>query len=197
MEIPNPMSRPRNAFRLLSFLLLSSLLPLAGCGGGSDQQAGDQAGNQQGDANTQRPAAPRGQNQGGKGRRGPKAHVALTGALTYEADVAMSCGTFPDKGLELSFDQTEARTPRVQVRVVDFVEDGEYPATVVITEHPESGPVREWNGAAKIKIQSHQAGKVRKRTSFNGEFDGTYEGQGGKGTLSGNFRRCVIRDLAP
>jgi hypothetical protein len=192
------MSRPHSAFRLLSFLLLSSLLPLAGCGGGDSEQAGGTADtSQRSGKGTDRPAAPRDQNQGGGGRRGAKAHVTLTGALTFDGDAAMSCGVFPDKGLEFSFDQTDTRAPRVQVRVVDFVDDGEYPATVVITEHPESGPVREWNGAAKIKVQSHQVGKARKRTSYNGEFNGTYEGQGGKGTLSGNFRRCIFRDLAP
>jgi hypothetical protein len=189
------MSRPRTAFRLFASLLLSSLLPFAGCGGGESGGTADNS--QRSGKGTDRPAAARGQNQGGGGRRGAKAHIALTGALTFDNDVALSCGVFPDKGLQFTFDQTEARAPQVQVRVVDFVDDGEYPATVVIREHPESAPVREWNGAAKIKIESHQFGKAKKRTGFNGEFTGTYEGQGGKGTLSGNFRRCILRDLAP
>ncbi|HKI00361.1 MAG TPA: hypothetical protein VKK31_00130 [Thermoanaerobaculia bacterium] len=181
--------------RILSILLLSLILPLAGCGGGADQQAG----NQQGDANAERPAAPAGQNQGGGGgRRGPKAHVTLTGPLTFDADVAVGCDVFTDKGLQFTLDQSEARAPQVEVRIGDFHGDGEYPGTVVVREHPESGPVREWNGVAKINVESRQVGKAKKRTVFNGTFNGSYDGEGGKGTVAGNFRRCSMKEmLAP
>src|SRR5215217_8559341 len=110
------MNRPRTAFRLFAFLLLSSLLPLAGCGGGESGGTADTS--QRSGKGTDRPAAPRDQNQGGGGRRGAKAHVTLAGALTFDDDVAMSCGVFPDKGLEFNFDQSEARAPQVRVRIV-------------------------------------------------------------------------------
>jgi hypothetical protein len=197
-EILNPMNRPRTASRLVPFLLLSLLFPLAGCGGGSEPTGGTADSSQQGTDATQRPAAPAGQNQGGKGKRGAKAHVALTGALTFDADVAVGCDVFSDKGLQFTLDQAEARAPQVQVRVVDFAGDGEYPATIVIKEHPESGPVREWNGAGKVTVQSRQVGKAKKRTVFGGNFNGTYEGEGGKGTVIGEFRRCSMKEmLAP
>ena len=197
-ETLNPMNRPRTASSLVPFLFLSLLLPLAGCGGGSESTGGTADNSQQGTEATQRPAAPPGQNQGGKGRRGAKGHVALTGALTFDGDVAVGCDVFPDKGLQFTLDQADARAPQVQVRVVDFAGDGEYPATVVIKEHPESGPVREWNGAAKVNVQSRQVGKAKKRTVFGGSFNGTYEGEGGKGTVAGEFRRCSMKEmLAP
>lgn len=176
--------------RILSMLLLSLLLPLAGCGGGAEQAA-----DHQGADSTERPAAPPDQNQGDGGRRAAKAHVTLTGPLTFDADVALGCGVLAEKGLEFTFDQTGTRAPQVQVRVGDYAGEGEYPATVVIREHPESGPVREWNGVAQINIQSRAGGRAKKRTVFNGNFNGTYAGEGGKGTVAGSFRRCSLKEL--
>jgi len=174
-------------------VLLSLLLPLAGCGGGPDE--GNQA-KQGGGGETERPAAPPDQNQGGGGRRGAKGHVTLAGALTFDGDTAMSCDMSSDKGLEVSLDPAGAQAPQVQVRIANYTAAGEYPATVVIREHPEGGPVREWNGSAKVQVQSREGGR-RKRTALSGTFNGTYQGEGGQGTVTGNFRRCVLKDQAP
>ena len=35
-----------------------------------------------------------------------------------------------------------------------------------------------------------------KRTALSGTFNGSYKGDGGEGTLSGDFRRCVLREPA-
>lgn len=175
---------------LLSLLLL--LIPIIGCGGGPDE--GNQA-KQGGGDSTERPAAPPDQNQGG-GRRGAKGHVTLAGALTFDGDTAMGCDMSSDKGLEVSLEPAGAQAPQVQVRIANYTAAGEYPATFVIREHPEGGPVREWNGSAKVQVQSREAGR-RKRTALSGTFNGTYTGAGGQGTVSGSFRRCVLKDMAP
>lgn len=177
-----------------AFVLLLLLFPLAGCGGGPDEGSQAKQGGSGGEE-AERPEAPPDQNQGG-GRRGAKGHVKLAGALTFDGDAAMGCDVFSDKGLEVTLDQTGTRAPQVQVRIADYAGAGEYPATVVIREHPESGPVREWNGSAKVQIQSREVGR-RKRTALSGTFNGNYQGEGGQGTVSGNFRRCVLKDLAP
>lgn len=195
------MSRARTVFQrfsLLSAVPVLLLLPLAGCGGRTDESG--QAGNREeagprGGEEAERPVAPQDQNQGRGRRREAKAHMTLTGALQFDADLPMACAVYPDKGLQFTFDQTGERAPQVQVRITDYVRPGEYPASVMIREHPESGPVREWNGSAKIDIQSRTVGGARKRTAFNGTFNGTYEGAGGKGTLSGQFRRCVLTGM--
>ena len=173
-------------------VLLSLLLPLAGCGGGPDE--GNQA-KQGGGDSTERPAAPPDQNQGG-GKRGAKGHVTLAGALTFDGDTAMACDAPSGKGLEISLDPAGADAPQVQVRIADYKEAGEYPATVVIHEHPGSGSGREWNGSVKVQVQSRQGGR-KKRTALSGTFDGTYQGEGGQGTVSGSFRRCVMKEMAP
>jgi hypothetical protein len=194
------MSRSHTFFRHFPSLVLFALLPvsLAGCGDANDDETQAQdAGSRQAapaDGEAERPVAPRGQNQGGR-RHEAKAHVTLTGALQLDSDVAMACGVYQDKGLQFSFDETGQRAPRVQVRVYDYANPGEYNATVVIQEHPESGAVREWNGAAKINLQARTVGRARKRTAFNGTFNGTYQGTGGSGTLSGNFRRCTLTGM--
>ncbi|HEV2854560.1 MAG TPA: hypothetical protein VHC97_17325 [Thermoanaerobaculia bacterium] len=181
------------AFALL-LLLLPALGGVIGCGGGPDEGSQAKQGGSGGEE-AERPEAPADQNQGG-GRRGAKGHVTLTGALTFDGDTAMGCDVFSDKGLEVSMDQTGTRAPQVQVRIADYAGAGEYPATVVIREHPESGPVHEWNGSAKVQVQSRQAGR-KKRTALSGTFNGTYTGEGGQGTVAGSFRRCMLKDLVP
>jgi hypothetical protein len=186
----------------LCLALALAVVPL-GCGGDANDDQSDQSargaadtGNPQagGGEDAQRPVAPRGQNQR-SGRHSAKAHVTLTGPLKLDEDVPMACGVYPDKGLEFTFDQVGERSPQVQVRIPDFSRDGEYPASVVIREHPETGAVREWSGSAKVKVQSRTVGGARKRTAYNGTFTGTYSGSSGAGNLSGQFRRCVLTSM--
>jgi hypothetical protein len=189
--------RPRTVFRLFPPLLcLILLFALAGCRQ-NPENAGATDGEtaKGGDQNAERPEAPAGQNQGGGGKRPAKAHMTLAGALQFDGDVAMACNIYTEKGLEFTFDQTETRAPQVQLRIPNIVSDGEYSGTVIVREHPESGAVREWNGSAKVTLKSHVFGGARKRSGFNGNFTGTYQGQGGTGTLNGTFKRCILKDL--
>lgn len=186
----------------LCLALAIAAMPLAGCGGSPDRPAESARGAENGETQaaggeeTKRPDAPRGQNHR-SGKHAAKAHLTLTGPLQFDADVPMSCGVFPDKGLEFTFDQTGERAPQVQVRIPDFVREGEYSALVVIREHPESGAVREWQGSAKVDIKSRTMGGARKRTAYNGTFNGIYSGAAGKGALNGQFRRCVLTAMDP
>jgi hypothetical protein len=183
--------RPRTVFRHCSLPALSLLLllPLAGCGSGADKETKAAQ-----DETAQAPAEGAGQKQGGGGggRRhgGPKAHLTLAGATTFDGDVTAGCDLSADKNLEVNFSQEGA--PQVQMRLPSFAADGEYTAAVVVKE--TSGAAREWNGTAKVDVKSREIGGGKKRTAYNGTFDGTYQGQGGTGTLNGNFRRCFVKE---
>ena len=182
--------RPRTVVRHCSLPALSLLLllPLAGCGSGADKETKAS----QDDTAAQAPAEGAGQRQGGGGGRrhgGPKAHLTLAGATTFDGDVAAGCDLAADKNLEVTFSQEGA--PQVRMRLPAFAADGQYTAAVVVKE--TSGAAREWNGTAKVDVKSREMGGG-KRTAYNGTFDGTYQGQGGTGTLNGNFRRCFIKE---
>lgn len=182
------MNRSHSVFYRFSFVpvLLLLLLPLAACGGEPDQ------GEQVQDTETPAPPAP-GQPQGGGGRRGAKGHVTLTGALSFDGDVPVACGVASDKGLEVIFNPNEGEASQVQVQIESFNGPGNYPATFVMRE---GGTDRRWNGTAQVEIQSRDMGKKGgKRTALSGTLNGTYKGEG-QGSISGNFRRCVIRDQA-
>lgn len=186
--------RPRTVFRHCSLTALSLLLllPLAGCGSGADKET---KASQEETAQAQAQEAAPDQRQGGGGGRrhgGPKAHLTLAGATTFDGDVAAGCDLAADKNLEVTFTQEGA--PQVQMRLPSFAADGQYTAAVVVKE--TSGAAREWNGTAKVDVKSREMGGGKKRTFYNGTFDGTYQGQGGTGTLNGNFRRCFIKEQA-
>lgn len=186
------MNRPHTTFYRFSFIpvLLLLLLPLAACGGGPDQ--GEQ-GEQVQDTETPAPPAP-GQPQGG-GRRGPKGRITLTGALKFDGDTPLDCGK-AGQGLELVYNRNNGEASQVSLQIPTYSAAGDYPATVLIRE---GGSGREWNGTAQIDIQTREMGGKKgggKRTALSGTFNGTYKGQGGEGTLAGNFRRCVLRDQA-
>lgn len=185
------MNRSRAVLYRFSFVpaLLLLLLPLVACGGGPDK--GDQAVQQEGE--TPAPPAP-GQPEGG-GKRGPKGHIALTGALQFEGDTPLDCGTETGKGLELVYNRNGGEASQVQFQVPTFTAAGKYSAKVVIRE---GGSGREWNGTAQMDIQSREMNRKAggKRTALSGTFNGSYKGDGGEGTLSGNFRRCVLREPA-
>lgn len=183
------MNRPRAVFYRFSFVpaLLLLLLPLVACGGGPDK------GDQVQEAETPAPPAP-GQPEG-SGRRGPKGHIALAGALQFEGDTPLDCETAPGKGLELAYNRNAGEASQVQIQVPTFNAAGKYPAKVLIRE---GGSGREWNGDAQIEIQTREMNRKNsgKRTALSGTFNGSYKGADGEGTLSGNFRRCVLREPA-
>ncbi len=178
------MNRSSSVFRRLFLVpvLLSLLLPLVACGGGPDK--GEQV-QQDAESPAPPPAEP---NPGGGGKRGPRGHVTLTGALTFDGDTGLACGAQAGQGLELNFEQ--AGPAQVQVKIPTFTAAGSYDATVVVREG-----ATERNGTAKIEIQSREMGKG-KRTALSGTFTGTYDGAGGQGTVAGSFRRCVLRGAA-
>lgn len=185
------MNRPHTVFYRFAFapaLLLLLLLPLAACGGGPDQ------GEQVQEAETPVPPAP-GQPQDGGGRRGPKGHITLTGALKFDGDTPLDCGP-AGQGLELVYNRNNGEASQVSLQIPSYSAAGDYPATVLIRE---GGSGREWNGTARIDIQTRDMGGKKggvKRTALSGTFNGTYKGPGGEGGLAGNFRRCVLRDQA-
>jgi predicted small lipoprotein YifL len=185
--------RPRTVFRHLSLGVpsLALLLSLAACGQRADKAEPAASSAESPDQTPQQ----------GQGRRHEAtAHLTLAGALTLDADVPVGCAVLPgtgaDQGLEFTLGQTGAG-PQVQLRISSFGANGETPAGVAIHDQAGSGPAHDWNGTAKVQLHSRAApGGARKRTVFNGTFDGTYQGQGGTGTLKGSFRHCIVRDLA-
>jgi hypothetical protein len=190
------MNRPFQRLPLLPVLLLL-LLPAFGCGGGEETTQQPSGAPAQGAAGGPSEAPPDQGQGGGKhgGKGGAKGHVTLAGASSFDGDATMSCGAFSGKGLEITL--APAQAPQVQVRIADFAGAGEYPATIVVSEHPENGAAHEWNGSGKVQVQSREGGR-RKRTALSGTFNGNYQGEGGQqGTVSGSFRRCVLKETAP
>jgi hypothetical protein len=189
--------RSRTAFRLLLPLLcLSLLFVIAGCRQNPDKAApadGETAKSADENAGSEG-AGDQDQNQGGGRRRGPKAHLTLAGALQFEGDFSLDCNLGADKTLQLAFDPTDGKGPHVELRAAGVGAEGEYPATVTVHEQPEGGAARDWTGTTKVQLKSHVFGGARKRSGFNGNFTGTYQGPGGSGTLNGNFRRCILKD---
>lgn len=161
-------------------LPLALLIPLAGCGEPADADAAGVA---------------------------PTATVTLTGPAKAPKEVALDCGVYSDRGLQLTLADTyhgareeghDDPQVQIQLRANDYVSAGEYQVGVVIYEHGGHGPQRKWTGSARANIQNQRRTEgLREFSGLSGSFEGTYEGPGGQGTIRGTFQGCTPPELVP
>lgn len=182
--------RSRTVFRpLLSLLCLSLLFALAGCRQNPDQAApadNDTAKSADENAGGAAAGGDQDQGQGGGRKRGPKAHLTFAGALQAEGDYTLDCNLGADKTLQMTLNPLDEKGPRVEVKIANVAAAGDYQAAVTVHG------AQEWTGTGKANLKSHEFGGARKRSGFNGDLSGDITGPGGKGTLTGNFRRCIV-----
>jgi hypothetical protein len=179
----------RTVFRpLLSLLCLFLLFALAGCRQNPDQAAPADNGEtaKPADENAGGAAGGGDQDQGNGRKRGPKAHVTFAGALQSEGDYSLDCNLGADKTLQMTLNPLDEKGPKVELKIANVAAAGDYQAAVTV--HGE----QEWTGTAKANLKSHEFGGARKRSGFNGDFSGDITGPGGKGTVTANFRRCIV-----
>lgn len=117
-----------------------------------------------------------------------EAQLVLTGSYKVDGKASANCALFPNKTFQVGINVPAA--PFFVLRLENFHGAGEYDGDARVRANYSGESVRQSRGIAKTKITVTQAAPGGE-DEISGTFSGTYKGEGGEGTLSGAFERCL------
>ncbi len=165
----------RTSFLSITILLL--LLPLiVACGGETPPRLGD-AGPRPAEIPSRKSAEP--------GDRG--AVLVATGRQAFEGTLPVRCAVHDRDGLQINLRTGDPDLPVVTVRLdrVDDVErEGSYRGRLFVTGRTRTGGLAGSTGEVSVNLRQERP------AVFQGSFEGTYQGEAGKGSIQGRFRGC-------
>ncbi len=117
------------------------------------------------------------------------AHLALTGDQKYEGDARSTCALFPNKTFQIALNIPGA--PFFVLRIENFHGAGVYDSDARVRANFSGEVVRQSRGVAKTTITVVKSAQPGGPDAISGSFSGPYQGDAGKGTVTGNFERCL------
>ena len=117
------------------------------------------------------------------------AHLTLTGSYEVNGKAASNCALFPNKTFQIGLNVPGA--PFFVLRLENFHGAGEYDGDGRVRANFSGETVRQSRGVTKTTITVVPSNEPGGRESISGTFSGTYKGEGGQGTVSGTFERCL------
>lgn len=117
------------------------------------------------------------------------AHLVLTGSQKYDADARSNCALFPNKTFQIALNIPGA--PFFVLQLPDFHGAGEYDGDARVRQNFSGEVIRQSRGVAKTTITVIKAAEPGGQDAISGSFSGTYRGEAGEGTVSGNFENCL------
>jgi len=118
-----------------------------------------------------------------------KAHLLLTGSHKFDADARSNCALFPNKTFQIALNIPGA--PFFVLLIEDFRGAGEYDADARVRANFSGEVIRQSRGVAKTTITVVKSAQPGGRDAISGSFSGSYQGDAGKGTVSGSFESCL------
>jgi hypothetical protein len=187
------MSRPLrpSSFRppvaILCFSLLAALL--SGCGGENPPRLSD-AGPRPAEPPSADALSPRG---------GPGAVLVANGRQSFAGSTPLRCAVQGESGLQINLRTGDPNLPAVAVRIEDLaglagmaetnVPAGPFRAGLFVTGRSRTGGLVESAGEASVRLERDPA--QGSSQILRGSFEGTYQGEAGKGTVHGRFEGCA------
>jgi hypothetical protein len=172
----------------LRALALTALLPvLSGCGGETPPRLSD-AGPRPAEIPSRRSA-----------ELGPGgATLVATGRQSFEGTLPVRCAAHDRSGLQINLRTGSPDLPVVTVRVDEVQGDGRYRGHLFVTGRTRTGGLAGSTGEVSLDLRQERpaaGGPV----VLLGSFEGTYQGEAGKGSVQGRFRGCSspLRNGAP
>lgn len=120
-----------------------------------------------------------------------KAHLAMTGSQKFEGEAASNCALFPNKTFQIALNIP--RAPFFVLQIENFHGAGEYDADARVRANFSGEVIRQSRGMAKATITVVKSAQPDGQDAISGSFSGSYQGDAGKGTVSGNFERCLYQ----
>jgi len=118
-------------------------------------------------------------------------HLTLAGDYRVDHDALTTCALYANRSFQVALNAPQA--PLVFLYVKDFAGPGRYQAEARVRANYSGETMRVSRGATPTEIEVVPAPGGGDLVS--GSFSGTYAGEGGKGTISGRFERCLYRGL--
>lgn len=169
----------RGAF--LALLLPFSTL-LAGCGAETQPRLGDAG---------PRPAEI---SPGSSKRLGASGAVLVaTGRQSFEGTLPVRCAVHDRTGLQVNLRTGDPDLPVVSLRIEDYQGSGPYRGQLFVTGKSRAGALAGSTGEASLELRepvtpASSSGSL----VLQGSFEGTYQGQAGKGSIQGRFQGCTV-----
>lgn len=166
--------------RSLSLLLPVSLL-LAGCGAEAPPRLGDAG---------PRPAEISSPDAYKIGRSG--AVLVATGRQSFEGTLPVRCAVHDETGLQVNLRTGDPDLPVVSLRIEEYQGSGPYRGQLFVTGRSRQGALAGSTGEVSLELREPAAAPVSNAGSLvlQGSFEGTYQGQAGKGSIQGRFQGC-------
>lgn len=166
--------------------LLALLLPfslLAGCGAETQPRLGDAG---------PRPAEI---SPGSSKRLGASGAVLVaTGRQSFEGTLPVRCAVHDETGLQVNLRTGDPGLPVVSLRIEDYQGSGPYRGQLFVTGKSRVGALAGSTGEASLELREPAATSASSSGSLvlQGSFEGTYQGQAGKGSIQGRFQGCTV-----
>lgn len=164
-------------------LLLAALLPLlCGCGGEAPPRLSDAG---------PRPAEIPSRSSTEPGAKG--AVLVATGRQAFEGTLPVRCAVHDAGGLQINLRTGDPDLPVVTVRLDDVQGEGTHRGRLFVTGRTRTGGLAGSLGEVSVDLRKEGP------AVFQGSFQGTYQGEAGKGSVQGRFRGCSypLHDAAP
>lgn len=162
------------------------LLALAGCGAEEPRLP---------DAGPPHAELPRKLDPGADG-----AVLVATGRQTFEGRSASRCVIHDETGLQINLRTSDPDLPAVAVRIPDYHGSGPYRGFLFVTGRSRTGALVGSMGEVSLQVRQKGAaansGAAGVPALLSGWFEGTYDGEAGRGTVEGRFGGCAYaRDV--
>jgi hypothetical protein len=104
------------------------------------------------------------------------------------------CAVHEREGLQINLRTGDPGLPVVTVRIAAVDGEGTYRGKLFVTGRTRAGGLAGSTGEVSVDLRKEEGAAV-----FQGAFQGTYQGEAGKGSVQGRFRGCSqpLRDAAP
>ena len=179
MEQAKNFTAPRRGATLALLLLPFSIL-LTGCGAETQPRLGDAG---------PRPAEI---SPGSSKRLGASGAVLVaTGRQSFEGTLPVRCAVHDQTGLQVNLRTGDPDLPVVSLRIEDYQGSGPYRGQLFVTGKSRVGALAGSTGEASLELREPAATSASSLV-LQGSFEGTYQGQAGKGSIQGRFQGCTV-----
>jgi hypothetical protein len=180
---------PLSTFLLVLFFLTTLLPVLSACGGETSPRLGDAG---------PRPAEIPSNSSSRLGAKG--AVLVATGRQSFEGTLPVRCALHEEAGLQINLRTGDPDLPVVTVRIDEIGGEGPYRGQLFVTGRTRTGGLAGSTGEVSVDLQKEGSNPASGDPAvLQGSFEGTYQGEAGKGSIQGRFRGCSypLRNAAP